>query len=51
MTVQKSSDTVQHEITAGHVTRYLNQQPVAYLATPCFLGGSVLVIIPSSIRW
>ena len=39
MTVQQSSDTLQHEITAGYVTGYLNQQPVVNLATPYFLGG------------
>ena len=40
MTVQQSSDTVQHETTARYVTGYLNQQPGVYLATPYFLDGS-----------
>ena len=36
---QQSSDTVQCELTAGYVTGHLSQRPVAYPATPYFLGG------------
>ena len=35
---QQSSDTVQRELTAGYVTGHLSQRPVAYPATPYFLG-------------
>ena len=46
---QQSSDTVQHELTAGYVTGYLSQRPVVYPATPYFLGGShVLLSQPTS---
>ena len=46
---QQSSDTVQRELTAGYVTGHLSQRPVAYPATPYFLGGShVLLCQPTS---
>ena len=46
---QQSSDTVQHEVTAGYATGYLNQQSIVHLATPYFLGGShVLPYQPTS---
>ena len=46
---QQSSDTVQHELTAGYVIGYLSQRPVVYSATPYFLGGpQVLPCQPTS---